>query len=244
VCASPYAASLPAGAHSFAVRSTDAAANTTTATRSWTVVCAAPDAAGAVGLLHLDDSGQTLANAAGGAEATLGDTDQPEATDPAALAGRFGGALGFTSVEDDHVAWPAAIGAAPELSVELWVRPEVTSAARDVFVSGDGRVAVRVVADGATNVKLQASVAGTTVTSGSVVAGTWHRVLLSVQEPTLRLWVDAARTDAAGLTLGTPLALDTIRLGGGMFGGAIDEVWVSQSAITTDDASLPRYCPL
>ena len=72
----------------------------------------------------------------------------------------------------------------------------------------------------------------------------WHRILVAVQEPTLRLWVDSARTDAGNLALGTPVALDSIRLGGGSFGGLIDEVWVAPSAITSDEASLARYCPL
>lgn len=239
-CTSPQAYNFVAGSHAFAVRSTDAAGNATTALRTWTVVCAAADATGAVGLLHLDDSGQTLANATGGAGATLGDTDQPEPIDPSSTIGRFGSGLSFNAGEDDHASWPAVIGAAPELTVELWARPDT---AGDVFVSGDGRVAVRVIAGGSGTVRFQATVAGTNVASSPVAIGVWHRVLLSVQEPTLRLWVDAGRTETAGLSLGTPLALDAIRLGGGAFGGSLDEVWVGQGAVVADEASLARYCP-
>ncbi len=243
-CSSPQGFNIPAGSRSFAVRATDAGGNATTATRSWTVACAAPDAAGAAGVLHLDDTGQSLANASGGAAGSLGDTDAPETFDPTSATGRFGGGLAFTSSEDDRVTWPAAIGAGSELTLELWVRPDAPSATRDVFVSSDGRVALRVLGDTASTVKFQATVAGTSTTSVPVAVGVWHRILVAVQEPTLRLWVDGARTDAGNLALGTPVALDSIRLGGGSFGGLIDEVWVAPSAITSDEASLARYCPL
>ena len=65
-CTSPVAVNLPAGPHQFTVRATDAASNVTTVIRSWTVVCSPPDATGAAALLHLDDTGQTLANAVAG----------------------------------------------------------------------------------------------------------------------------------------------------------------------------------
>lgn len=240
-CTSPASFNFAAGGHTFTVRAIDAGGNATSVQRGWTVACAAPDAANAVGLLHLDDTGQTLVNATGGAGGTLGDTDQTETIDPAPDTGRFGGGLTFGSAENDRVSWPTAIGAAPELTVELWVR---AAAAGDVFVSSDTRVALRVVAAGGSMLRFQATVAGTSVASGPVAAGTWHRVLFSVQEPTLRLWVNANRTDTAGLALGSPLALDAVRLGGGSFGGALDEVWVGQSAVTADEASLVRYCPL
>src|SRR4029077_557314 len=121
-CTSPAAFSLPAGAHSFAVRATDTAANVTTVTGMWTVACSAPDPTGAAGLLHLDDTGQVLANAvAGGAAATLGCGVALEPVDPAPLpAGRFGGALAFTAASSDHVAWPTTLPALPDLTIELW----------------------------------------------------------------------------------------------------------------------------
>ena len=240
-CVSPLAYNFAAGSHTFAVRATDAGGNMMTATRTWTVACAAPDATGAVGLLHLDDPGQTLANATGGASAVLGDTDQPETADPAAATGRFGGGLEFASAEDDHVSWPAAIAATSELSIEIWVRADT---AGTLFVSADDRVTLRAAASGGSMMVIQATVAGITVSSPAVAAGVWHRVLLVVQEPTLRLWVDAVRTDGGGLALGTPVALDSVRLGGGAFGGAIDEVWVGNGALAGDEASLARYCPL
>ncbi len=240
-CASPQAYSFAAGSHTFAVRASDAGGNMMTATRTWTVACAAPETTGAVGLLHLDDTGQTLANATGGAGAVLGDTDQVEAADPGAATGRFGGGLVFASAEDDHVTWPAAIAAGSELSIELWVRADAPGA---LFVSGDGRVSLRAAASGGSMVVFQGTAAGTNVSSVAVATGVWHRVLLVVQEPTLRLWVDAARTDGAGLALGTPIALDSVRLGGGSFGGSIDEVWIGNSALAGDEASLARYCPL
>lgn len=238
-CTSPQAFNFAAGSHTFAVRATDAGGNMMTATRTWTVACAAPDGAGATGLLHLDDAGQTLANATGGAAALLGDTDQPETFDPAATTGRFAGGLLFTSSEDDRVTWPA-VGASSELTIELWVRPDAPG---DLFVSGDGSASLQVIAAAGSMVRFQAIVAGTTALSAPVAAGVWHRVLVSAQQPTLRLWVDAARTDAGGLAVGS-LALDTVRLGGGSFGGTLDEVWVSPIAVTDDETSLSRYCPL
>ncbi|MDB4963770.1 MAG: putative internalin [Myxococcales bacterium] len=246
-CTSPASFNMTAGGHTFTVRTTDGAGNTVSASRAWTVECAPPAATGASGLLHLDDTTQTLENATGGAAAVLGDDATAEAIDPAPTTGRFSGGLAFTAVEGDRVSWPAAIGATSELTVELWARPEASAGTRDLFVSGDGRVAIRVVFDTASTVRFQATVDGTTATSAAVPATAWHRILMSVQAPTVRLWVDDVRTEGAGLTLATPLILDTIRLGGSAtaaYGGLVDEVYVSSSAITTDEGSLTRFCPL
>ncbi|MDB4957434.1 MAG: OmpA domain protein [Myxococcales bacterium] len=255
-CASPIAVNLPAGAHQFAVRATDAANNSTTATRSWTVACAAPDPSGAAGLLHLDDTGQTLANAVtGGAAATLGDTTAVEPTDPAPLASaRFGGGLSFTSTDSDHVSWPTALAAMPNLTLELWAKPSAMAGARDLVTNSDGRIAVRVTADSPTTVHFSITIVEggmggqtRTVTSASVAANTWHHVLASLQEPSVRLWVDGVRTELANVHPSTSPALDELRLGGTgatAYSGALDEVWLAQTAITTDDAALARYCPL
>lgn len=255
-CTSPVAVNLRAGAHQFSVRATDAASNVTTVTRAWTVACNAPDPAGAAGLLHLDDTGQTLANAVpGGVPATLGDTIAVEPGDPAPLAaGRFGGALAFTAVEGDHVAWPAALAAMNDLTIELWAHPAAPAGARDLVVSGDGRVALRVTAASPSTVQFsvataEGGMAGQTrvVSSAAVAAGAWHHVLVSLQQPSLRLWVDGVRTEIATVQLAAPLALDALRLGGGAataYDGALDEVWIAQTAITGDEAALARYCPL
>jgi hypothetical protein len=254
-CTSPFAINLPAGAHQFAVRATDTAGNATTVPRAWTVACSAPDATGAAGLLHLDDTGQTLANAvSGGAPATLGDTAMAEPGDPTPLAAaRFGGGLAFTAASGDHVAWPVALPAMSQITVELWARPSAAAGARDVFVTGDGRVALRVTAASPSAVHFTISIAegngGQTrsVSSADVAAGAWHHVLASLQASTLRLWVDGVRTEISTVNLIMPLALDTVRLGGaaaGAYDGALDEVWLAQTAITSDAAALARYCPL
>jgi Concanavalin A-like lectin/glucanases superfamily len=84
-------------------------------------------------------------------------------------------------------------------------------------------------------------------TSAAVAAGAWHHVLASLRAPKLRLWVDGVRTEAANVKLATPLALGSLRLGGGAttaYDGALDEIWVAQTAITGDDAALARYCPM
>jgi hypothetical protein len=255
-CTSPVAANLPAGVHQFSVRATDGVGNVTTAPRMWTVACNAPDPAGAAGLLHLDDTDQTLANAVtGGAPATLGDTAVVELADPAPLAtGRFGGALAFTAAEDDHVAWPIALVAMSDLTIELWARPGASAGARDIAVSGDGRIALRVSAASPTTVQFSIAIAeggmmGMTrvATSAAVAAGAWHHVVVSLQQPALRLWVDGARTEAGMVALAAPLALDTLRLGGSgaaAYEGALDEVWIAQTAITADETARGRYCPL
>src|SRR6185436_6308760 len=191
--------------------------NVTTVTRAWTVVCNAPDPAGAAGLLHLDDTGQTLANAVvGGAPAMLGDTVAVEPVDPAPLAGgRFAGGLAFTAADSDRVTWPLALLAMPDLTIELWARPSAVAGARDIAVSGDGRVALRVTAASPTTVQFSIAIAesgmgGMTrvATSAAVTAGAWHHVLLSLQQPALRLWVDGAHTEVGMVALGAPLALD------------------------------------
>ena len=248
-CASPASFNLPAGAHELRVRATDLAGNTATALRAWTVACAPPDAAGAAALLHLDDHGQALANAApDGAPATLGDDLTDEAIDPAPAAGRFGGGLAFSAAEGDRVAWPLGLPAAPALAIELWVRPQALSGARDLLVSGDGRVAIRATGSGSQNVRISVSVVDATAgqtftaTSGNAGEDRWHHVLVSLQEPVLRLWVDGVRTEAAGVSLGGAPELATVRLGGN-YDGLVDEVWIAQAAIADDEAALGRYCP-
>jgi hypothetical protein len=246
-CASPIARNLPAGTHTLMVRSTDAAGNFAVATRTWTIACNAPDAAGAAGVLHLDDGGQSLANAvAGGASATLGDTADAEPSDPAEVAaGRFGGALAFTAAASDHVTWPVALPATNELSLELWADP--ASATGDLVVSGDGAVALRVAAVSATTVRFSISIGDATVSSAVVAANAWHHVLASLSPPTLRLWVDGVRTENAMVSPATPPALDALRLGGDgatAYQGSLDELWLAQTAITSDEPALARYCPL
>jgi hypothetical protein len=140
-----------------------------------------------------------------------------------------------------------------ELTIELWARPAASAGPRDLLVSSDGRLALRVTA--ATTTTVQFSIAVTdggpggathTASSAAVAADAWHHVLASLQGPALRLWVDGVRTEAGGMAPGAP-ALDAVRLGGGTgtaFDGALDEVWLAQTAITSDDAALARYCPL
>ncbi|HEY0986763.1 MAG TPA: LamG-like jellyroll fold domain-containing protein, partial [Kofleriaceae bacterium] len=84
-------------------------------------------------------------------------------------------------------------------------------------------------------------------TSAAVAAGAWHHVLVSLQQPALRLWVDGVRTEVDTVALGAPLALAALRLGGSAaaaYDGALDEVWIAQTAITADEAARSRYCPL
>ena len=201
-----------------------------------------------IALLHLDDASQIQPNASGGAGATLGGTDMVGPDDPSPLAGRFAGGLGFAPSEGDLLAWPLALGSMGDLTVELWARPDALSGTRDVVVSGDGRVAVRVTQDSATTVRLSATMIENggvmhTVTSAPIAAGAWHWVLATVQEPTLRLWVDGAASSASDVRLGTSPDLATLRIGGN-YGGALDEVYISQSSTIDDEAALSRYCPL
>jgi hypothetical protein len=241
-CTSPVSMNLAAGPHTFAVRSTDAAGNQGSAARTWTVACAAPDATGAAGLLHLDSADQSQDNAvAGGQPATLGDTEMPEATDPAHVAqARFGG--GFTFDAGQKITWPAMLGPTTALTFEVWSNP--VGAAGDLVVSGDNRAGLRMVAAAAGQVRYAITVANQTLLSAAVPADQWHHVLASFSEPSLRLWVDGVRTELDAVTLsGVPVALDSIVIGGS-YGGSLDEVWIGQSAITDDSAALDRYCPL
>ena len=247
-CGSPLSLSLRAGPHELRVRATDAAGNVAIQARAWTVACGPPDPAGAAALLHLDDTGQELANAvAGGAPATLGDDATEEPADPHPATGRFGGALAFASPTGQRVAWPAGLGPTSALAIELWVAPEAAAGARDLLVSGDGRVAIRAIGAGASGVQITAAVVDSssqafTTTSAPVAAGAWHHVLVSLAEPSLRLWVDGARTDTDGVALGAALDLAAIRLGGN-YDGLLDELWLAPAPIADDGAALDRYCP-
>lgn len=250
-CTSPIAINLPDGVHTLVLTARDGAGNTMTATRSFTVDCHAPDEVGAVGLLHLDALAQELPNAVpGGAPAILGDDGTPELVDPAMAAGRYGDGLRFTAAEGDRVSWPLALGATTALTVELYARPTVSSGARDLVTTGDGRVAVRVTAASATTVQMALVVLDTSgapivVSSAPVAAERWHHVVATWAEPSLTLWVDGARTDMPGLVLGAPVSLDAVRLGGAAgaaYEGALDEVWLG-AAVSDDTFALGRYCP-
>lgn len=245
-CSGAFSFNHPAGNTTFELRSTDGAANQTSISRSFVVDCQPPDATGAIGLLHLDDNGQILVNTAGGANAILGVTDQPEPTDPSFASARFGLGLEFNPAELDVVTWPATFGAANALTVELWSRPEALTGTRDVFVSGDSRIALRVSLSSATTVVYTVTVIGAngvlhSVSSAPYAAGTWHQVVVSINEPALQLYVDGDLT-TVGDTRGVSASLDSIRLGG-TYGGGLDEVWVAQST-TSQAAVLDRYCPL
>ena len=244
-CTSPVSLNLPAGSHTFAVSATDGAGNTGTTARTWTVACSAPDATGAAGVLHLDVADQIQPDAAaGGAPATLGDTPTAEATDPMFVAAaRFGGGFAFNTSQ--HISWPAMLGPTTALTFELWSNPDASaSGPRDLVDSGDGRAALRLLPISATQVRYILTIANQTVMSAPVAGGAWPHVLASFSAPSLRLWVDGVRTEADNVTLGSqPVALDNLILGA-TYGGSLDEVWIAQTAITTDDAARARYCPL
>jgi hypothetical protein len=89
-------------------------------------------------------------------------------------------------------------------------------------------------------VRITATLDGT-ATSAQVPANAWHHVLVSRSGGTLRLWVDGGRSDVAAAAMP---ALDAITLGGGTYGGAIDEVYVSTAAIADDETALGRWCPM
>ncbi len=108
--------------------------------------------------------------------------------------------------EGDLAAWPAALGAVSAFTLELWARPDSLAGTRDVLVSGDGRVAIRVGRVSDNTVRFTATVidaGGTmyTASSGSVAAGAWHWVLVSLEQPNLRLWVDGTVTANASAQL-------------------------------------------
>jgi hypothetical protein len=246
-CGSPFGFNAAAGAHSFSVRSTDGAGNSTTATRTFTVACSAPDPTGSLGLLHLDDSGQVLANATGGATGLLGTTDQPETVDPTFTTGRFAGGLAFNATEADVATWPVMAGTTDAPTVELWASPSALPGTRDILVNEDNRLHVRVTAASGSTVQFGATlVEGNgvihTVVSAPVAADTWHHVLVSLSAPTLRLWVDGARPEI-GDTPVSGISFGTLRLGGS-YGGAVDEVYIAGAAVTDDEAARGRFCPI
>lgn len=234
-CTSPVAMNVPAGAHAFAVKAVDGAGNATTTTKSWTTACAAPDPTGAVGLLHLDDTGQTLANAvAGGAGATLGDTAMAEPTDPMSTAGRYGNALAFQVAKSQHVAWPLG-GSASAASLTFEYKAGGSSKAGTLFATGDGGLVVAVDAAGA----ISAAADGATAKSAATTDNAWHHVAVAVDSASIRLYVDGVKTTVAVGTA-APIAFTSVTLAGD---GTLDEVWVASTAFASDDAALATYCP-
>lgn len=246
-CPSPFGFNAAAGAVTFDLRAIDAAGNVSTITRTFQVACTAPDPAGAAGLLHLDDGDQVLDNATGGAPAFLGLDETIEIVDPVPTTGRFGGGLSVSATEGDVVSWPLAGGDPMSFSIELWSSPSALSGTRDLLASGDGRTLLRVTSVGTNTVQFSATLVGAsdvryTVSSVAVTTDAWHHVLVSFEEPMMRLWVDGDRTDRDDARPGTAPTLDAFRLGGN-YGGVVDEVWVSTTAITSDETALSRFCP-
>jgi len=240
-CTSPEAWNVSGGAHAFRVQATDAAGNVALATRSWTTACVAPDAAGAIGLLHLDSADQAQPNAVpGGAGATLGVDASVEPIDPTATAGRFGGALAFAT--GDLVAWPLAGPATVTPSVIAWVRPTDPAIATTIAATADGRFALRALPNTGATLRFSVTVDGRTATSAAVARDSWHHIATTVSAGTLRLWVDGARVDVVMASPEMPVELASVQLGG-LFDGAIDEVWIGTGSLATDDAALADYCP-
>ena len=251
-CSSPFRFNAAAGGHSLRIRAVDQAGNTTTAPRSWTIECFAPDAAGAAGLLHLEDASQNLENSVNGAGAVLGTDTNVEEVDPASItAARFGRGLAFNPLESDVVTWPAGLPPTSEFTIEMWVRADPIAGQRVIFRTADDRVMVRVTAASPTLVRFSTTIAENggnsleTVTSQTVTAGAWHHVLVSLQQPMLWMWVDGVRTQNDDARPMQPFDFADLALGGDVtFGGALDEVWIAQTPIITDEAALTRFCPL
>jgi hypothetical protein len=253
-CASPLARNLPAGPHELEIAATDGAGNVGMAIRAWNVACAPPDPTNASGLLHLDVPDQDQPNAvAGGAAATLGDDSTVEPGDPAPIGGgRWGGALGFTAADVDHVAWPVGLPPIGEVTLELWARPNAPAGARVLAVNSDGRITLRSTAASPTTVRFSITVIrgngqARIATSAPVAADAWHHVLVGVEPPMVRMWVDGVRSETDQIQLGATLpTLTAWRLGGDAgeaYDGALDEVWFATTAVASDAEALPRYCP-
>jgi hypothetical protein len=253
-CTSPFVRNHANGPHELQVNATDAAGNVGMAIRAWNVACGAPDATNASGLLHFDVPDQDQPNAvSGGAGATLGDDNTVEPADPDPIGGgRFGGALAFTPADVDHVAWPVALAPVAEVTLELWARPNAPAGARDIAVNSDGRIALRVTAASPTTVRFSITIIrgngqARIATSAPVAADQWHHVLVGMEQPFVRLWVDGVRTETDMIQLGTTLpSMTAWRLGGDAgtaYDGALDAVWFATTGMTTDAEALPRYCP-
>jgi hypothetical protein len=192
-------------------------------------------------LLHLDTADQSQPSAVG-SPATLGDTAMAEPSDPTFVsAARFGG--GFSFAQMQKITWPAMLGPTNALTFELWSNADASAnGARDLLVSGDGAAALRVVSISPTQVRYAFSIGGVTLTSAPVAGGAWHHVLASFGAPSLRLWVDGVRTEVDSAPA-TTTSLDNL-IAGANYAGTLDEIWIAQTAITTDDAARARYCPL
>ena len=209
-CASPFGYNEAAGPGTFDVRATDGAGNSTTLNRTFTIACAAPDPNGALGLLHLDDSGQQLANATGGAGATLGLFDTPEIANPSSAPARFATGLAFESGEGDIVAWALGGGASTSnLTIELWARPDALPGSRDVLANGDESVVLRVRRMGPDRIRFIADDRVHQRVVGHRAAETWHHVLVSLSPRSLRLWVDGDRTEENDVTQAGSPSLDS-----------------------------------
>ena len=109
------------------------------------IACAAPDALGAAGALHLYDADRTLANSvAADIAATLGDDATVELGEPSSIAaGQFGKALAFDNVQSDHVAWPTALSATRDLTLKLWADSSAPAGLHDLAlrIGGDAGTA-------------------------------------------------------------------------------------------------------
>jgi hypothetical protein len=258
----PVAFNLPAGAHTYTIRATNAQNQVAEATRSWTVTCGPATAvSGTRGLFHMDEaSGQTVDNAiASYPDAVLGTGPENESSDPSRVSGgRFGSALAFNPSQTDTVTWAAGLGSLGAHTIEFWVRPPATAAnsVEVIMSSEDNRVVLLQLRsdNGSTQIGLGVGDGNQyALISGPASNGVWHHVVASIQTSTptlMAIWVDGAYSAGGGIPQ-TSFDFDTLRIGtftGSTgwtpFEGQVDDLVVSTGFIGGTEEARARYCPL
>jgi hypothetical protein len=250
-CTSPASFSLNDATHTFSVRGSDAVGNTTTVTRTWNVDCAGqttgPDG---VYLFPMNESsGQVVDNVlTSAAEGVLGSNAQVEVVDPQRInPGRFGRGLNFLAAERDTMRAINHVGATHDHTIELWVRPRISTATNTLFSMDEISISFTSTA-GMTRFSYEITDAAgspVVVSSGGMPANVWYYLVATYTGTVMRLYVNGAQVATGTLSYpGAPFSMASLTLSSasGSVDGDLDEVFVGSTAFTATDV-LRRYCP-
>lgn len=124
------------------------------------------------------------------------------------------------------------------ISIAMWIRPEQLQTGA-TYVLFDGQTFSLTLVDGVLRFAVGAEIVRS---SASAVAGSWQHVAVTYDGQTARVYLNGVQDTTRSIVHGIPTAFNTLYIGGHpngyeTFPGAIDEVLLSNNALSASDVS-------